>query len=138
MHALEPRGISGELCVFWKDDSQVILVKSEDFVIEVRLWDENKKCHCCLFSIYANIDDKKRRDQWVCLSKQIEKDRDRSLIIGNFNDILCNEEKEGGNYRMTSSLRDFREFVARNEFMDIGYEGCPFTWRNNKEAIPIQ
>ena len=37
MHAVEPRGIGGKLCVFWRDDSHVILVKSKDFVIEVRL-----------------------------------------------------------------------------------------------------
>ncbi|KAM1648374.1 hypothetical protein ACFX1Q_010400 [Malus domestica] len=32
-------------------------------------------------------------------------------------------------------MRDFREFVARNELMDLGY---PFTWRNNRESLPIQ
>lgn len=72
------------------------------------------------------------------MSKQIEKDRDICLFIGDFNDVLCNEEKEEGNYRMTSSMRDFREFVARNELMDLGYKGYPFTWRNNREALPIQ
>lgn len=66
------------------------------------------------------------------LSKRIEKDRDKNLLIGDFNDILSNEEKEGGNYRMTSSMRDFREFVARNELMDLGYEGYLFTWWNNQ------
>ncbi|KAM2983667.1 hypothetical protein FF2_009561 [Malus domestica] len=35
-------------------------------------------------------------------------------------------------------MRDFRDFVAQNELMDLGYEGYPFTWRNNQEARPIQ
>ncbi|CAN6564467.1 unnamed protein product [Malus baccata var. baccata] len=35
-------------------------------------------------------------------------------------------------------MRDFRNFVAQNELVDLGYEGYPFTWRNNQEARPIQ
>lgn len=61
------------------------------------------------------------------LSKRIEKESDRCLFVGDFNDILSNEEKEGGNYRTAASMRDFREFVARNELMDLGYDGYPFT-----------
>ncbi|KAM2044901.1 hypothetical protein ACFX1T_009163 [Malus domestica] len=43
-----------------------------------------------------------------------------------------------GNYRSAASLRDFRDFVARDDLMDLGYEGYPFTWRNNRESLPIQ
>ncbi|KAM1554941.1 hypothetical protein EV2_007808 [Malus domestica] len=109
MHAVEPRNIGGCLCVFWRDASQVTLVKSGDFVIEVKIWDKLKKCH------------------WGM-----------TLLIGDFNDILCNDEKEGGNYRPTSSMQDFREFVAQNELMDLDFVGYPFTWRNNQEVKPIQ
>ncbi|KAM1030298.1 hypothetical protein FF1_034170 [Malus domestica] len=35
-------------------------------------------------------------------------------------------------------MRDFRDFVAQNELVDLGYEGYPFTWWNNQEARPIQ
>ncbi|CAN6576692.1 unnamed protein product [Malus baccata var. baccata] len=72
------------------------------------------------------------------MGKRIEQEPDCCLLIGDFNDILCNEEKEGGNYRPASNMRDFREFVASNELMDLGYEGYPFTWRNNRESLPIQ
>lgn len=72
------------------------------------------------------------------LSKRIEKESDRCLLIGDFNDILSNEEKEGGNHRTTASMRDFREFVAQNKLMDLGYDSCPFTWRNNRDNMPIQ
>ncbi|CAN6710400.1 unnamed protein product [Malus baccata var. baccata] len=138
MFAVEPQGLSGGLCVFWKDGSQVTLLKAEEFVIEVKIWDGNLNKQWRLFAIYASTDEKKRKEQWTRLGKRIEQDRDCCLLIGDFNDILCNEEKEGGNYRPASSMRDFREFVARNELMDLGYEGYPFTWRNNRESQPIQ
>ncbi|CAN6724151.1 unnamed protein product [Malus baccata var. baccata] len=95
---VEPRGIGGGICVFWRDATP----------------------------------------QWQELSKRIGQERERCLLIGDFNDILCNDEKEGGNYRPAVSLRDFRNFVAREELMDLGYEGYPFTWRNNRESMPIQ
>ncbi|KAM2339768.1 hypothetical protein ACFX1X_019299 [Malus domestica] len=138
MHAVEPMSIGEGLCVFWRDASQVTLVKFEDFVIEVKIWDEHKKCHWYLFVIYASTNEKKGQNQWGYLSRRLGNNRGKTLLIGDFNDILCNDEKEGGNYRPTSSMRDFREFVAQNELMDLGFVGYPFTWRNNQEAKPIQ
>ncbi|CAN6573468.1 unnamed protein product [Malus baccata var. baccata] len=138
MFAVEPHGLSGGLCVLWKDGSQVTLLKSEEFVIEMKIWDDILNKQWRLFAIYASTDEKKRKDQWKRLGKRIEQEPECCLLIGDFNDILCNEEKEGGNYRPASSMRDFREFVASNELMDLGYEGYPFTWRNNRESLPIQ
>ena len=31
MHAIEPRGIAGGMCVFWKDANDVVLVKYGEF-----------------------------------------------------------------------------------------------------------
>ncbi|KAM1206902.1 hypothetical protein TB2_007400 [Malus domestica] len=72
------------------------------------------------------------------LPRRLGNNRGMTLLIGDFNDILCNDEKEGGNYRPTSSMQDFREFVAQNELMDLDFVGYPFTWRNNQEVKPIQ
>ncbi|CAN6579645.1 unnamed protein product [Malus baccata var. baccata] len=138
LFAVEPRGIGGGLCVFLRDDVPVILMKSDEFMIELKLWDEKLNSYWRLFAIYASIDEKKRRSQWQSLSKRIEQDKERCLILGDFNDILCNEEKEGGNYRGAASMRDFRGFVAGNDLMDLGYEGYLFTWRNNRNSLPIQ
>ncbi|KAM1367659.1 hypothetical protein ACFX13_001153 [Malus domestica] len=136
--AIEPQGIGGGLCVFWRDESLVVLTKSEEFFMELKLWDEKMNCNWRLFAIYASTDEKKRKEQWQVLSMRIGQDRDRCLLLGDFNDILCNEEKDGGNYRSAASLRDFRDFVARDELMDLGHEGYPFIWRNNRESLPIQ
>ncbi|KAM1984488.1 hypothetical protein TB1_011837 [Malus domestica] len=139
MHAVEPCGIGGGMCLFWRDVSHVSLMKYADFVIEVKIWDSCKQCFWRLFAIYASTDAKKKeKKQWVALSGCLEKESDRCLLIGDFNDILSNDEKEGGNYRTVASLRDFRDFVARNELIDLGYDGYPFTWRNNREVMPIQ
>lgn len=49
------------------------------------------------------------------------------LVLGDFNDILGNQEKVGGNIRTESSLEDFNDFV--NNLIDLGFIGIPFTWQ---------
>ncbi|CAN6579067.1 unnamed protein product [Malus baccata var. baccata] len=138
MHVVEPKGIGGGLCLFWRDASQILLVKHFDFMIEVKVWDEEKICHWRLFGIYASTNEKMRRDQWRALGNRIVKESDLCLLIRDLNDILCNGEKEGGKLRSVTSMRDFREFVANNELVDLGYEGYHFTWRNKRDSLPIQ
>ena len=107
-------------------------------MIEVKIWDEEKASQWRLFGIYASTDEHKRRQQWDILGRSMEQVGEPTLLIGDFNDILSNGEKEGGNPRSTVSLRDFRNFVANNELVDLGFEGYPFTWRNKRDSMPIQ
>ncbi|BFG29604.1 hypothetical protein CerSpe_158780 [Prunus speciosa] len=39
MHVVEPRGLSGGFCMYWKDVQQVVLVKYAGFLIEVGVHD---------------------------------------------------------------------------------------------------
>lgn len=59
-------------------------------------------------------------------------------MIGDFNDIVDDEEKKGGNYRTMASTRDFRDFLANNGLFDLGFKGYPFTWRNKRDDGLIQ
>ena len=53
------------------------------------------------------------------------------MIAGDFNDILSNEEKWGGVVREERSFRVFKDFIDQNSFIDIGFEGQPWTWSNH-------
>ena len=57
------------------------------------------------------------------------------MLIGDFNDIIDDSEKEGGNYRSVASRRDFSGFIADNRLLDLGFV---FTWRNQRDEGPIQ
>lgn len=48
-------------------------------------------------------------------------------MIGDFNDIVDDEEKEAGNCRSMASMRDFQDFLAENGLLDLGFEGYPLT-----------
>ncbi|KAM1493526.1 hypothetical protein PS1_025674 [Malus domestica] len=60
------------------------------------------------------------------------------LIMGDFNDVLLESEKDGGNMRMATSMTSFRNFVTTSWLLDLGFEGYPFTWRNRRDEGFIQ
>ena len=50
------------------------------------------------------------------------------VIIGDFNELLHANEKEGGNARPEGQMRLFRDNINICELCDLGYYGSDFTW----------
>ncbi|KAM1398237.1 hypothetical protein ACFX2I_015708 [Malus domestica] len=111
MHAIEPRGIAGGLCVFWRDAQDVVLIKYGDFFIEVLIEDGVRHLKWRLVVVYACTDERKRAQQF---------------------------ENDGGTARSMASMRVFRNFVVHASLLDLGFEGYPYTWRNRREEGFIQ
>ena len=130
MQPVESKGIGGGLCVFWKDVVDISSIVWSNFYIELGVDSDLIQSDWKLIAVYASTDDKQRNRQWEELSKRIRSSCGNCLVIGDFNDIVDDEEKDGGNYRPMASMRDFREFLANNKLFDLGFEGYPFTWRN--------
>ncbi|CAB4286404.1 unnamed protein product [Prunus armeniaca] len=114
LFAVEPRGLSGGLCMFWRDFQQVELIKYADFCIEALLYDPDLQL------------------------KWIRRCPEPCLCLGDFNDILEATEKKGGNPRSERSLADFQAFVTDVGFLDLDFTGYPHTWRNRRENGLIQ
>ena len=135
---VEPKGIGGGLCVFWKEDAMISIVKSESFFIELGFGDDRDSTGWRMIAVYASTAEKQRRDNWQKLGKRISYSAGKCLLIGYFNEIVDDGEKEGGNYRSIASTRDFRGFLAANGLIDLGFVGYPFTWRNKRDDGLIQ
>ncbi|KAI9176589.1 hypothetical protein LWI28_004709 [Acer negundo] len=52
------------------------------------------------------------------------------LCIGDFNEILCAEEKEGGLVHQRQLIEGFREALDLCDLEDMGFVGPMFTWSN--------
>ncbi|CAL8115937.1 unnamed protein product [Prunus armeniaca] len=52
------------------------------------------------------------------------------LLIGDFNDIVCGDEKLGGNLDVGG--QHFIEWLDRNHLIDLGFSGSNFTWCNKR------
>ncbi|CAB4306970.1 unnamed protein product [Prunus armeniaca] len=117
MHAVEPRGLSGGLCLFWKEMSQVVLLKYADFFIEVVIKDEENGAKWRFFAVYASTDERVRRSQWQILHDRMAQCQEACLLMGDFNDIMDVSEKREVN----------------SHLLNLGYVGHPFTWRNRRQ-----
>lgn len=115
-----------------------MLIKYGDFFIEVVIEDTANHCKWRLIIVYASTDDSKRAQQVGVLSKCISNYMEPCLLIGDFNDLLSDLEKDGSNRQTTNSMRTFRNFVTNTCLLDLGFEGYPFTWRNRREKGFIQ
>jgi len=60
------------------------------------------------------------------------------LIFGDFNMILSNEEKMGGNSMDLNISQLFRDTITVCHLMDLGYQGDIFTWANNHDDNHIK
>lgn len=56
------------------------------------------------------------------------------FIGGDFNEILRLSEKTGRRSHAQSQMDGFNEVLAECSLTDIGFQGYPYTWSNNREA----
>ncbi|OMO88682.1 reverse transcriptase [Corchorus capsularis] len=61
------------------------------------------------------------------------------VCCGDFNDILCQEEKSGGNLKAKRKIDCFKDFVHGCNFIDMGFKGQQYAWfyRIGSDHSPI-
>lgn len=52
-------------------------------------------------------------------------------VLGDFNEILSQDEKEGGRPRAGNLMGDFRQALQDNILFDLGWKRLKLTWCNN-------
>ncbi|XP_020681629.1 uncharacterized protein LOC110098989 [Dendrobium catenatum] len=84
--------------------------------------------------VYASKNRCIRRTMWEDISTRRDQ-RLPLLVGGDFNCILCQEDKKGGRpFLSTPATCDMAEFMVTNDLVDPGFVGPAFTWTNNKDA----
>lgn len=73
-----------------------------------------------------------RSESWRLL-KSFKPDNMGWCIIGDFNEILFNDEKKGGTIRGENQMNLFRQVVEDGQLFDLGWRGAKFTWSNRHE-----
>ena len=88
---------------------------------------KNKENEWRFTSFYGEPDTQKRIESWDLLRNLNQKFRVPWLCSGNFNELVRNEEKLGGN-RSYNQMQLFRDAIDACGFIDLGYTGSKFTW----------
>ncbi|XP_072066501.1 uncharacterized protein [Arachis hypogaea] len=139
---VELRGLSGGLCLLWNKNLDVDVYAWSDNYIKAKIKDDNNYEWSCYF-VYGNPKFQHRKAQWKELSTHSRPTNDPQIFIGDFNDILDQEEKVGlhpkprsqieefRKFMPLSQIEEFRKFINYNELMDLDLKGGRFTWFSN-------
>lgn len=86
-----------------------------------------------LTGFYGQPDVSKRHESWTLLrSLKVPSDKGW-LLLGDFNDILSNNEKTGSRAKPDRQLKAFRDAIEECQLHDLGFNGNFFTWCNKRE-----
>ncbi|KAF7801558.1 reverse transcriptase [Senna tora] len=130
-HVVESQRRSGGLALFWKNGVDVTISSSCANYIHTVLIIGNS-CFSATWT-YGHPDFQHRRYLWDIISNLPKKHISYWLCLGDFNEFLSQEEKEGLRLHSNSQIQLFRDFTDANHLIDVKLNGCRFTWSNNRE-----
>ncbi|XP_050237967.1 uncharacterized protein LOC126687449 [Mercurialis annua] len=128
---VEPRGSAGGLAILWTENCRIaVQYHGAYFVICVVTTPHGISFDACFchFSSVSAI----RRNQFrelLLLKPLLSKE---FVFCGDFNDILCPSEKEGGLPYLPLHHSNFHDFIFELQGIDLKFVGSPFTWCNRR------
>ncbi|WZZ51263.1 hypothetical protein YC2023_051370 [Brassica napus] len=133
---VEPVGLSGGLAVMWKRCYKVIVLQEDKRIIDLQV--EMGSLVFYLTCVYGDPVKERRQAVWERLS-DIGVRRDAPwMLVGDFNELLSNEEKLGGAVRSDSSFWDFINLVDNSKIRNKRISGNPLSWAGKRENAWVQ
>nr|KYP30980.1 Retrovirus-related Pol polyprotein LINE-1 [Cajanus cajan] len=126
---VEARGQAGGLWVLWDSTNWTMdVLRHSNQMIHFAI--KNTLNSWNLTVVYGSPLPQFRIELWRDLRKIASEIRGAWSLIGDFNAVLADNERQGGS--LTSCHRGdnaFRELVRECNLIDMGYQRNPFTWR---------
>ena len=126
-------GLSGGLVLLWKNNVTVDLKSYSKFHIDVWVTMENGR-QWRFTGFYGEPVRARRKESWRLLRFLRNQTDLPWLCVGDFNEVLHEDEQMGGNDREEWCMEGFREAVDYCSFSDLGFRGLPYTWDNRREG----
>ncbi|KAL0401627.1 UNVERIFIED_CONTAM: hypothetical protein Slati_4192600 [Sesamum latifolium] len=127
------RGKGGGLALLWNKSSFVNLLSFLDSHIDTVIQLDEGEDSWRFIGFYGEPETSNRSTSWNLLRRLSGLSTLLWVCAGDFNAILVDSEKKGAAITPPWQLRDFRETLNDSGLFDIGFEGFPFTWANNRE-----
>ncbi|KAG7585838.1 Ribonuclease H domain [Arabidopsis thaliana x Arabidopsis arenosa] len=133
---VEPIGKCGGLAVFCKNNIEVeVLFMDKNLIdLQVQFGAKNFFVSC----VYGDPDVTKRGAVWERISRVAVGRKDRWIMLGDFNSILNNGEKNGGPRRCDSYFKPFSDLLDVCDMVELPSQGNKFTWAGRRGDHWIQ
>ncbi|XP_019171492.1 PREDICTED: uncharacterized protein LOC109167042 [Ipomoea nil] len=124
-------GLSGGIALLWRTNNTARLISySTNYVdVEVTMPGFEK---WRMTGFYGFSQRGQRRDSWDLIRTLAGKSNLPWVMIGDFNDLLYQAEKRGGNPHPLSLLHGFGETIEECGLAQMPMMGYPFTWEKGK------
>lgn len=131
-------GYAGGLWILWKsEDAEVSLLSATEQEIHASV----KVCALNLSWLFSAIYGSPRFAKWRLLWSNIEEVRKFHnlpwLMIGDFNEVLCVEDKFGGNQVNLNKVLELKAYLDSYSFVDLGFVGPKYTWTNKRQILDL-
>ncbi|CAM8934187.1 unnamed protein product [Rhodiola kirilowii] len=123
------RGKSGGLAVLWADDVNLSICNFSRWHVDMVVMD-NSPFRLTLF--YGDPVTTKRKFSWDLLRRLRGLMNLPWVVLGDFNEVLSNEEIKGLKLRHNWQMNNFKEALGDCGLSDLGFRGFPFTFSNRR------
>ena len=106
---VEPEGLSEGLALQWKEQVGVQVIGKCKNLIDMEVLDVGTGQHFRIFWIYGHTDYGERQEVWNLICEWAKNIDITWMCVGDFNEILYNNEKEG--VRATMKIMGFRQMI---------------------------
>lgn len=96
---------------------------------------EDPKFSCSL--VYGPVVWQEKEVFWLELSSLDQDVHMPWVCMGDFNDLVRQDEKHGGQVLSSSSSQGLKHFLQIMDFVDLGYVGKKCTWCNKRPGFAI-
>jgi hypothetical protein len=127
---VDARGKSGGLCMLWSPNFQISVVEFGHNLIFMKVLD-GVSCWN-LVGFYGPPHRSKRLKAWVDLHALLVSLEEPWIVLGNFNVVLEDSEKEGGRCGGSSAPNFLKDLLFDIGAVDLGFVGNRFTWSNKR------
>ena len=121
-------GSKGGLALLWKKDVMVDVQTFGPWHIDVEIGGNDGSGRWRFTGFYGQPETSRRKETWQILERLGSSNSLPWLCIRDYNEILSDAEKLGGNPRAPKLMERFKEAMNRCRFRDLGYVGSRFTW----------
>ncbi|KAL5546642.1 hypothetical protein UlMin_006329 [Ulmus minor] len=123
-------GTGGGLMLLWQNEWDVSIQSYSSSHIDATIISpDNFTWRLTCF--YGNPHRELRKFSWELLHRLSSLSNLPWLVVGDFNEIACDEEKRGGPPRSLTAMINFSHALANCSLHDLGFKGPQFTWNNN-------
>ena len=125
--AVASNGRSGGLCIFWKSDVNLVIKNFSQYHIDSWVLSPGSE-HWRLTCFYGEANRSMRYKTWETMKRLRGESTLPWLCIGDFNEILRQEEQMRPNTRDSAQMNGFRAALDVCGLADIGYLGLDWTF----------